>query len=323
MRRLQYRNLALLACAIGLFAITNAHAAQYPNRAVNFVVGSAPGGGTDLLTRVLAQKLTAKWGEPVVVQNRPGASNTISADLVAHAAPDGYTIILVTTNHTIVGEFKLNYDPIKDFAPIIEVATQQYILGVNPSLPVHSLAELITYAKARPGQLNMGSGGTYSPSFLPMAIFMDRTGTKFTNVNFASGGPTLVALLSGEIQLMFASVTTLQGNIKGGKVRGLAISGDTPSPLLPEIPTFGQTANLKGFDGSAWFGVLAPAGTPRDIVTKINADISAAMQMPDVKKTFSEQGFVAVGGSPEQLGAFMQKDLAGWSAILKKLDIKG
>lgn len=315
------RTISLLA-AFGLFVLTvGSVVAAFPDRPVHLVVGAAPGGGMDSTARLYAQKLTEMWGQSVIIDNKPGASNSIAADLVAHAPPDGYMLGWINNNHTVSpSQFKLNYDPIKSFIPISLLMLQPDVLVINPSVPAKTLGELIAYAKANPGKLNFGSAGTGTAPYLEMALLMQRSGFKMTNVSFQGMAPATVALLGGEIQLMFGAVTTSFEQVKAGKVRALAVTSAKPVPLIGNVPTVAEAANLPGYDEGTWIGVLAPAGTPGSVASKIREDMIKVSNLPDMKEHFASLGIQAYGTTPDEFKDFLIKDIQKWSDILKSIN---
>ena len=325
---------ALLLTALFAWApAAAAQAAQFPSRPVRIVVPFAPGGVTDVLARILAQYLSQHWGQSVIVENRPGGNTTIADNYVAHAAPDGYTIVVILTSHTVSAsdpQYTLSYDPIKSFAPITMLGSTQDLLVVNPSgLKVKSVKELIAEAKARPGALNFGSSGTYTPGFLSMALFMHATGIKMVNVTYKGSGPMLAAVLGGEVQLTFGTVATFLQQSKAGKLVALAVSGPTRSPIAPDVPTLLEASGPLDKDAAAlvssndnWYGALAPAGTTPEIIKTWHDGIVAALHDPEVGKLLVGQGFVADGRSPEAFAAFLKEDIAKWRRMRQEHVLK-
>ncbi len=316
---------ALAACCIVVGIHSAATAATFPQKPVRFVVGYAPGGGTDILARLIGRSLSEMWGQPVVVENRAGAGGTIAANLVAHAPPDGYTMLMITTNHTVPStEYKnTNYDPIKSFAPVIEIAYIPSALLVNPSIRANSVKELIDLAKAKPGELNFGSTGPGTAQFMDMHLLMQSAGIRMVNVTYKGAGPIQVALLSNEIQLTLQPITAYLESLKAGKLKALAVTGKVRSRLLPHVPTYSEMTVLRGFEGSAnWYGIVAPAGTSREIVRKLHNDAVTAMNTPEVQRLLSEQGFVATAGTPDDFTKRIVNDLAKWSKLLKTVELR-
>ncbi len=290
--------------------------AEFPDHPVTIVVGVQPGGSIDVLARLIGQKLSETWGQGVVVDNRPGASETIGADYVARSKPDGYTLFMASSSHTLPKEgVTVPYDPVKDFASITFVALQPQILAVRNDLGVNSVKELIALAKSKPGALNYGSGGKGTPTYATTVLMLKRTGTEMTNVTYKGGAPTLAGMLNGEIQLMFGSVTTLLEQVKSGKVKALAVSSAARFPGLPDTPTVAEAADLPGFEVQFWFGILAPKGTPADIVTKLNTDLVAAIKSSEVQDKLKGLGYVTVASTPEALEKMMTADMAQWAGL--------
>lgn len=306
-----------------VFGTPDAGAANFPERPVRFVVGFPAGGGTDLLARIVGQRLSEKWGQPVVVDNRPGADGTIGAGMVARAAADGYTVLMATINHAVTPNvYKLDFDPIKSFAPVTLLVFAPEVIFVHPSVPVSSVKELIALAKAKPGQLNFGSNGMAGTPFLEMALFMRQTGTIMTDVPYKGGAPMLTALLSGDIHLMFSSVTIGLELVKSGKLKALAVSTKVRIPVMPNVPTVAEAANLPGFEGGNWYGVLAPAGTPKDVISKWHGDIVASVRSSDIQQRLNSQAYLTIANTPEEFREFIRNEVSKWSALMKTLAVK-
>lgn len=296
--------------------------AAYPDHTVHLVVGFSPGGGTDLLARVVAQKLSDKWHQPVLVENRDGANGTIAEDHVAHSAPDGYTISWIANAHTIApSELKLNYDPVKSFDSVSVLAYSPGVLLINASLPIKTIKEFIAYAKENPGKLNFGHSGTGSSDYLQGEMLMQMTGIKMTSVPFKGAGPTIPALMSNEIQVKFASSSVAVGALKSDKVRALAVGTKARSPMMPDLPTIGEALNLPNFDANTWYGVMVPAGTPTAIVTLLHDDFIAAIKTDEVQKVMADQGFVTVASSPAEMDKTNSEDMARWAEVMQKAGI--
>jgi tripartite-type tricarboxylate transporter receptor subunit TctC len=312
---------AFVLLALSAFAATT----TFPTKPVRFVVGYAPGGGADTLARITGRALSERWGQPVIIENRAGAGGVIAASLVASAPPDGYTFLLITTNHTVPSaEYRnASYDPIKSFTPIVEIAYIPGALLVNPNLRVSSLKELIDLAKSKPGELNFGSTGPGTAQFMDMHLLMRAAGIKLVNVTYKGAGPILVALLANEIQLTVQPITAYLETIRAGKVRALAITGKTRSRLLPNVPTYIETGAVRGFEPSEnWYGIVAPAGLSKEIVRKLHDDLVSAINAPDVQRLMADQGYVTVAGSPEQFANTITSDISKWSKLLKSVDTK-
>lgn len=310
--------LLILSLGLALSAAGAEDVATYPSRPLRMVVPFAPGGGTDVLARIFGQRLGAMWPNAVTVENRPGASATIGTDIVARSKPDGLTMLLIADTHTInLSLFKkLPYDPVKDFSPVILLATAPHIVVVHPSLSVNSLKELVDHVKARPGALNYSSSGPAGTSYVLTEILRAATGMNLVHVPYKGGGPAMTALLAGEAQVTIAPAVTTLANWRSQRVRPLAVLSPQRSPLLPGIPTLVESG-YPSIVYESWYGVLAPAGTPREIVAKVNADIQKAMAMPEVKAQLEAQGLQAAGGSPAEFEAFMRLETDKWAKAIK------
>ncbi len=296
----------------------------YPTKPVRLVVPFPPGGPLDVVGRVIAQKLGESWGHPVVVENKAGAGGNIGADAVAKAAPDGYTILMgALSTHAVNPSLYSNmpYDAAKDFAPITLVATTPNVLVVNPSLPVRSVQEFIAYAKANPGKLNFGSGSIGSAGHLAGELFNMETGARMVHVPFKGAAPATQALLAGDTQLMFDNLANAMPHVKAGKLRALAVTTAQRSKLAPDLPTMAE-AGLPGFDITTWFGLFAPAGTPREIVGKWNADVVKILESPEMRERLAAQGAEATPTSPERFAAFVASEARKYAQIVKQSGAK-
>lgn len=319
------RRLALVATTAALAAAASyaaGPAADYPSKPIR-LMGQSAGSTADYLSRFVGQKLTEKWGQPVVVDNRAGAGGTIATEIVAHAAPDGYTLEMghAGTHVSAVSLYKnLPYDPVRDFAPITLVAKLVTVLVVHPSVPVASVQELIAYAK-RTGNLNYASAGPGTISHLTGELFNQVTGLKLPHVPYRGAGPALNALLGGEIQVSFLSPTTAYAQLKAGRVKALAVSSRTRFPGAPGIPSATE-AGVPGMEATLWFGMFAPAGTPRPIVMKLNREIGDILRRDDVKEALLKRGSEATPSTPEELGAWVKSELAKWTPIIRNAGIK-
>jgi tripartite-type tricarboxylate transporter receptor subunit TctC len=301
-----------------------AQAAGYPNRPVRMVVPYAAGGSTDVIARALAQKLSAMWGQPVVIDNRPGASTIIATDLVAKSPPDGYTLLVTTTSFTIVPSLtdKLPYDPARDLEPITLINTTPLVLLVNPRVPAHSVKELIALARAKPGALNFGSAGSGGSNHLAGELFNVMAGVKMVHVPYKGNAPALGDLVGGHVDVLFNGLTSAMPLIKAGKVRPLAVTSLARAGALPEMPTLDETG-LKGFQAAAWNGLSAPARTPRDVVARISADVVKVLHTPELVERLKAEGSDPVGNSPDQFSAFLLEETAKWSKVIRIAGIHG
>jgi tripartite-type tricarboxylate transporter receptor subunit TctC len=282
------------------------------------IVGFAPGGGTDTTARAIANRLNDLLGQQMIVDNRAGAAGNIATELVAKANPDGYTLLLGTIAALAINpslyHTKLPFDSVKDFAPIIQAVDSTNILSVHPSVPVGSVKELIALAKARP--LNYGSSGVGGTGHLAGELFDTMAGTKMTHIPYKGGGPAMIDLVGGQVQLVFATAASAVPQIKAGKIKGIAVTTIKRSALMPNIPTIAESG-LPGFDANNWYGLLAPAGTPRPIVMRLNTAVTKVLAMPDVKDFLFNQGLDPAPGTPEQFGAYIKSEMTKWAKVVK------
>jgi tripartite-type tricarboxylate transporter receptor subunit TctC len=315
-----FRAAAILLSTLVLVLGSNTASAQsWPTRSITFIVPFPPGGTTDMVARSVAQKLSEALQQPVVLDNRGGGGGTLGAAIAARAAPDGYTFFIPTIAHAIATSLykQLPYDFEKDFIPITVLATVPNILIVHPSVPANSVRELIDYAKANPGKLNYGSAGNGSTEHLSAELFKSMAGVEMTHVPYKGGAPMMIDLMGGQIQLAIETSGSALPQIKGGKVRALAVTTAKRAPVLPELPTLAE-AGLKGYEMTTWYGILAPKGTPREIVTKLNKEIVAILKSPEMKQRLDEIGAEPGGISPEQFAAFIKSETAKWAKLVKQ-----
>ena len=310
------------ACGLVTLAAPAVADPSFPNRPIKLILPFPPGGSTNVLARLLGQKLSESIGQPVVVENRAGANAVVGTDAVAKSAPDGYTLLLTLNAHIITPLLaKTPYDPMKDFQPLTTVATGEILLVVNPTVKANNLQELIALAKARPGELNYASAGLGTPLHLAAESFNLLAGVKITNVPYKGSGPAVADLLSGQVQMYFSGPLPSIPFVQSGKLRAIAYSGDARFASLPTVPTFTE-AGLPGYNGGYWYGVLAPAGTPRDIANKLTAEITKAMAQPDLRETLIAQGMQPVTSSQERFAAILRDDTANFTRIIKAANIK-
>ncbi len=297
--------------------------AQYPQRAIKLLVPFPPAGATDIVGRIVAQKLGERLGQSVVVENRPGAGGSIGSDLVARSAPDGYTLLMATSSTHSIGPAlqKLPYDPIKDFAPITHVANVPNVLVVSPKLPVASVKELVEYAKARPGKLNFASSGVGTIVHLNGELFKMLAGVDLVHVPYKGTALSIPDLANGNVAMLFDSLASVMQHVKSGSVRPLAMNAPQRSALLPEVPTLAE-AGMPAFDRYTWFGMFAPAGTPADIVRKVQAEVVAALRSPDLRERFDAVGAEPVGSTPEQFVDRIRSDGVRWAEVIKSANVK-
>lgn len=294
----------------------------YPARPIKFVVPITPGGSNDVVARTIAQKLTELWNQPVTVDNKPGAGMNLGADFVAKSAPDGYTWLLGANNIFVTNPHvgKTPFDVFKDFTPITQVALVPFVLVVHPSVPARNVAELVEYAKRNPDKLNYGSSGNGSPQQLATEMLNYAAGIKIQHVPYKGAVPAITDLLAGRIQVFIGAVNSLLPHIRDGKLRMLAGAGGKRFTAFPELPAIAET--VPGVALDVWLGVFMPAGVPRDIVTKANADIARVLQMPDIKNSLASQGIEAVTSTPEALSNIIRDDFARWGKVIREADIK-
>ncbi len=315
-RKLSFLMLAFYAGAVA------AQSAVYPLKPVRIVVPSSPGGGTDILARVLAQKLTESLGQQFVVENRPGAGQVIGIEAVARSSPDGYTLLMAASAIVIneVMYAKPPYDTLRDFAPVTQVASLPNILVVHPALPVKSVRELIALAKTRPGQLNYSSAGSGTSPHLSMELFRIMAGIALTHVPYKGTGPATVDLVAGQVQLSMPNVLTALPQIKGGKLRALGVTSARRATGLADVPAIGET--LPGYEAIQWYGLLAPAGTGRESVGKLQSEIARILMLPEVKERLAADGADAVGSRPDEFAAYVRAELAKWGKVVRTGGIK-
>jgi tripartite-type tricarboxylate transporter receptor subunit TctC len=291
----------------------------YPSHAIRMIVPFTPGGSTDTLARQLADQLRAGLNQSVVVENRPGAGGTIGSDAVAKSAPDGYTLLFVPGAHTINASLypKLSYDTLEDFAPIVKIADVATMIVVSPAVPVHSVKELLALAKSHPGKVNFGSAGIGTVTHMTGELFKMMSGAKLKHIPYKGSSQAMNDLLGGQVEVMFANFPGTLQHVRSGKLRAIAVNGLVRSPLLPDTPTVAESG-VPGFNANTWYGVLAPAGTPRPIIDRLNREFGRALGSPEVQKMIRAEGGEPVGGSPEEFAAFIRKDMAKWADVIKR-----
>jgi tripartite-type tricarboxylate transporter receptor subunit TctC len=316
---------AALLCFAGALAQSHDAVAQtYPSRAIRIVAPSTPGDAPDVIARLIAERLSAALGTQVFVENHPGAGGVVGSDIVAKAAPDGYTLIIGNAgSHGINAAVysKLPYDIQRDFAPVSQIAIAPNIMVVNPDLPVTSVAQFIAYAKARPGALNYASGGNGSSAHMSMELFKSMAGVDLVHVPYKGSSPALTDVITGQVTAMIVNMPPAVPFVKAGKLRALAVTTRNRSPLLPDVPTVAESG-LPGYETVAWFGILAPAATPREIVNRLSTEISAIARSPAMRERLTSLGAEAVGSTPEEFAAIIAKDIAKWTPLAKTVGIK-
>ena len=319
------RSLGAAALSAVAFAVTHVDAADnFPSRPIRMIVPSGAGGVTDVLGRVVAHKLGESLGQQVVIDNRPGASGIVGSQIVATAAPDGYTLLMVFPSHVVNPALfpAIPFDTVKAFAPITIVSTVSLLLAVNVDLPVKSTQELIAYAKAKPDQLNYGSVGSGSLGRLGSELFRSMSGTRMTQIAYKGSPQILSALIGGEINIyMVASISGVMPQIKSGRVRALGVSTLQPLPILPNVPPIADA--LPGYEARGWNGILAPAGTPKPILEKLHREIVKIVRSPEFSQNLFAEGAIAVGNTPEEFAAVIRADMKKWAAVIKEAGIKG
>ncbi len=313
-----------LALAFAIAPVATAAAQTYPDRAVRVIVPFAAGGGSDTVGRAIAQKLQDKFGQPFVVENRTGAGGSIGANQVAKATPDGYTLLLGSSSE--ISQYPnvkadIPYNSVKDFAPIAAVATVPLALTVKQDLPVKSVAEIIDYAKKNPGKLNYGSAGPGSTTHLAVALFTSMTGTNMTHVPYKGSAPVITDLLAGTLDLSISTMPAVLPHANGGKIKILAVSTAQRAKAMPDVVTI-EEGGVKGYATGLWTGLLAPAGTPPQIIATLNAAVNDALKSDDLKALLAKQGAEPTGGTPQQFGDEIKRDLAIWNDVAKKNNIK-
>jgi len=297
-----------------------ASAQPYPARPIRLVVPWAPGGSTDVLARIIAQKFNEAWGQPVLVENRPGASGNLGSDLVAKAAPDGYTLLVGSmSTHAMNGALyaKMPFRPVEDFAPVAILAYVTNVLVAHPSVKAGSVAELIALARANPGRLNYASAGSGSTNHLSAALFEKMAGITMTHVPYKGGAPAVVDLVSGQVDVFFTGSTNVLGHVKSGKLKLLGVTEATRARVLPDLPTVGET--LPGYEMAVWYGMFAPAGTPADVVTKLNAEVNRIMHLPEVTARLAPLGAEVATQGVAEFGRILRADEQKWSRIIREV----
>src|SRR3954468_4671770 len=309
--------------AIAALVCANASAQTFPTKPIRVVVPFPAGGGIDAVARLLAAKLSESLGQPVIIDNRSGASGTVGTEAVAKSAPDGYTLLATFASHAQNASLypKLGYDTVKDFAPITLIATVPNILVVNPALPVKTIKDLIALAKKRPGEILYASIGNGTPSHLSAELFASMAGIKMTHVAYKGAAPSIIALISGETQLTFTTVLVAMPHIKSGRLRALGVASLKLSPVLPDLPTIDE-AGVRGYESNAWYGLLAPARTPPSIVDQLHRETVKALQLADVRDNLKAQGAEPVANTPRQFAAIINDEIEKWRKVVQATGVK-
>jgi tripartite-type tricarboxylate transporter receptor subunit TctC len=321
---LRARSIVLIAGAGVTCYVLPAFAATYPVRPIRFIVPFAPGGGGDIVGRIVGQRLSERLGKPLIVDNRGGAGGTLGTDLAAKDAPDGYTLLLGNVGPLALSPSLypgLSYAPARDLAPVTMVASFPNLLVSNASLPVKSVQELVAYAKARPGKLNFASAGSGTSTHLAAELFKSEAGIDVVHVPYKGGAAALTDVISGQVAYYFGSLPSSLPLARSGKLRALAVTSLKRSPAAPDIPTVAESG-YRGFETSAWYGLLVPAGTPRDIIAKLNAGTMFVLGLPDVKERLAQEGSEPMGNSPAEFGAYIKSEIAKWASVVKTAHVK-
>jgi tripartite-type tricarboxylate transporter receptor subunit TctC len=316
--------LLVLLTSLSLLQATSAVAQAYPAKPVRLVVPYPPGGGNDTLARLFGQKLGDRLGQQFVVDNRPGAGATLGTDVVAKSAPDGYTILLSSiATHALSPNLyaKVPYDPVRDFTPIVLLAVAPTVAVVNKDLPVKSLGELIALAKSRPGKLTYASGGNGTPPHIAGELFKSLAGIDLLHIPYKGGGPALADVMGGQVDAMFDTAASCMPHVKSGRLKALAIGRISRSPDFPDLPTFAE-AGLPGYEMNAWYSMHAPAGTPREIIDRLNAELNAILKLPDVQERLKALGIDAGGGTPDELAAYVRAENAKYGRLIRDAGIR-
>src|SRR5262245_41143503 len=313
---------AATACLLSLAAVPLA-AQEYPAKPVRIILGFPPGGATDLVARLMAPKYTALLKQQFIVDNRPGANGVIGSDLAAKAAPDGYAIHLATIGSLVLSPAtsKVPYDPLKDFAPISQAVALQNIFVVHPHLPVRSIKELTALARSKPGALNFASSGPASPGHLAGELYKGMAKVNLLHVPYKGGGPAMIDLVAGHVEIFVAVISTAVPQVKAGKARALAVTGTRRAAALPDVPTVAETG-LKGYEATNWYGMVGPAHLPRPIVERLHKATVAVLESPDVKQALLDQGIEAAPNTPEQFAAYIQSETGKWTQVIKAAGIR-
>ena len=320
MKLVRCSDLVVLAAALAIVAPTYA---QYPTKPIRLVVAFPPGGGSDTLARILSPRLSAALGQQVVVDNRPGAGANIGAEVAAKSPPDGHTVFMGNVAHAINATLysKLGYDLVRDLAPVSLLTSTPNIVVVHPSVPVKSVKELVAFAKARPGQLDLASSGSGSSAHLAGALFNNMAGIRMNHIPYKGGGPAVVALVGGEVSVGFATTPSVIQHVKSTRLRGLAVTTAQRSPSVPDLPTVSE-AGLKGYEASTWYGLMVPTGTPRDAIARLHGESVKLLKLPDIKERLDATGFEVIGTTPDEFGAYIRSEVEKWGEVVKAAGVR-
>ena len=315
------KRLLLLLC----FFVATVQAQGWPQRPVHVIVPFAPGGASDLMPRIVGERLSPMWGQPVVIENRPGAAGNIGMEAGARAAPDGYTLLAAPNGNLVVNPHmysKLSYDVLRDLTPVTRIAAVQNVLVVHPEVPAATLKELVTLAKAKPGSLNFSSPGNGSQAHVGVELLKMQLGLDLVHFPYQGVGPAMKDLLGGRMHLMLAQVPSALPHIKAGKLRALGVASPVPLGALPDVPTLASAAGLPGYEAVSWYALMVPAATPREVVTKIHADVATVLKIPEVRERLAGMGAEPSGESPSQLGARIKAEYDRWGEVVRKANIR-
>lgn len=318
------RNLTACLAALAAMAIYGTAFAQaFPTKPVRIIIAFPPGGGVDIVARIMGPRLTEIWNQPVVVENRPGASGVIGTEVAARSAPDGHSVFFGTLGNLTANQYlypKMPVDPLRDMAPVTQVVAVHFVMVAHPSLPAKNVKELIALARAHPGQINYSSSGPGGAPHLGMELLKSMAKINLVHIPYKGSGPSFVDLLAGQVSLTCDSLLQSLPYIKAGRLRPLAVLGGKRSPLLPEVPTVGET--VPGYELTNWFGMTVPAATPRDVINRLHADISKVVQQPDFREKIAGMGADVIGSPPDQFSAFMKSESAKWGKVIREAGIK-
>ena len=310
-------------CAACVYAVSGAGtAASFPVKPIRIIVPFAPGGPNDILARLVGQRLAEAWGQQVIIDNRPGGSTMIGTEIAAKAAPDGYTLLMVSTSHAVNPSLqpKVPYNTLLDFTPLIQLVSSPNVLVTNPALPAKTVRELVSLARARPGDITYGSGGTGTATHLGGALLCLLAKVNMTHVPYKGDAPASIDLISGQIQWMFGTILPIMPHIKSRKMRAIAVSSVTRTQSLPEVPTVAET--IPQFEATSWYGIFTRSGVPKDIITQLNSELARIINSPDMKDRLARDGTESVGGSPEQFAAYFQASMMKWARVIAEAKIK-
>lgn len=323
-KRIALNALALICAVLAVSTARDAGAVEaFPSRVVRIIVPATPGGGGDVLMRPFSQKLGAMWGQPVILDYRPGGGTVLGTAVAAKSPPDGHTLVLVQTSFSINATMRksLPFDPTKDFAPITQMTSQAHLVVVHPSLPVKTIRQLIALSKSRPGQLNYGSSYAGSGGHLAGELFKTMAGVSMVYIAYKGGGPALTDLLGGQIDLMFSTMLNAMPHVKAGRVRGVAVTTAKRMPLMPQVPTIAESG-VPGYESSSWAGLLAPTGTPSTIISRLNADVRQVLLVEETRQMIARDGGEAVGSTSEEFAALIRSEIDKWAKVIKAHGIK-